>query len=120
MTKHSPHFKIAELDSASFGTNSNGAVAVKTKTVRAKQSGSKKLFNLSDRTNSLLGIQIVGSGAYVPDNVVTNHDLKLSMVLNRAGLSNVQAYFKDVTLLQRWQPATSVQKLQKKQCKMLA
>jgi len=30
----------------------------------------------SQRTNSLLGIQIIGSGSYVPDRVVTNEDLE--------------------------------------------
>ena len=31
---------------------------------------------ISQRTNSLLGVQIVSSGSYVPDNVVTNQDLQ--------------------------------------------
>ncbi len=32
----------------------------------------------SRRTNSLMGVQIIGSGSYVPDNVITNEDLRLS------------------------------------------
>ncbi len=31
---------------------------------------------LSKRTNSLMGVQIVGVGSYVPDNIVTNADLR--------------------------------------------
>src|SRR5262249_14659811 len=30
----------------------------------------------SQRTQSLLGVQIVGTGSYVPDNIVTNADLQ--------------------------------------------
>ena len=35
-----------------------------------------KLFNLSRRTNSLLGVQIVGVGSYVPEQIVTNEQLE--------------------------------------------
>lgn len=39
--------------------------------------GSKKsLFRRSDRVNSLMGVQIIGSGIYVPDLVVTNAQLE--------------------------------------------
>ena len=31
---------------------------------------------ISKRTNSLMGVQIVGSGSYVPDNIITNADLR--------------------------------------------
>ena len=31
---------------------------------------------LSKRTNSLMGVQIIGVGSYVPDNIVTNADLR--------------------------------------------
>ncbi len=76
MPHSSPHFQIAGTDSASCGLSTHGVVTVREKTAATKTSGSKKLFNLSDRTNSLLGIQIVGSGAYVPEQIVTNHDLE--------------------------------------------
>ncbi|VAX36279.1 3-oxoacyl-[acyl-carrier-protein] synthase, KASIII, partial [hydrothermal vent metagenome] len=76
MPHSSPHFQIAGTDSASCKLSTHGVVAVREKTVATKMSGSQKLFNLSDRTNSLLGIQIVGSGAYVPEKIVTNHDLE--------------------------------------------
>jgi 3-oxoacyl-[acyl-carrier-protein] synthase III len=33
-------------------------------------------FKLSRKTYSLMGVQIVGTGSYVPENVVTNEDLK--------------------------------------------
>jgi 3-oxoacyl-[acyl-carrier-protein] synthase III len=42
----------------------------------AEQQKPKKLFNLSRRTNSLLGVQIVASGAYVPERVVTNEQIE--------------------------------------------
>src|SRR5262245_16145908 len=38
-------------------------------TVRATQS------RLLDRTRSLMGVQIIGLGSYVPDQVITNDDL---------------------------------------------
>ncbi len=33
------------------------------------------VFTLRRKTCSLMGVQIVGTGSYVPDNVVTNADL---------------------------------------------
>lgn len=44
------------------------------------------------RTRSLTGIQILGSGRYLPENVVTNHDLQVShgfdpeWIVNRTGI----------------------------------
>jgi 3-oxoacyl-[acyl-carrier-protein] synthase-3 len=44
------------------------------------------------RTCSLTGVQILGTGSYLPDNVVTNHDLHESLgfdadwILNRTGI----------------------------------
>jgi 3-oxoacyl-[acyl-carrier-protein] synthase III len=37
---------------------------------------SSSVFTLRRKTSSLLGVQIVGTGSYVPDNVVTNEDLR--------------------------------------------
>src|SRR4029078_9282689 len=34
------------------------------------------VFTLHRKTSSLLGVQIVGTGSYVPDNIVTNEDLR--------------------------------------------
>ncbi len=44
------------------------------------------------RTRTLTGVQILGTGHYVPDNVVTNHDLQVShgfdpeWIVNRTGI----------------------------------
>jgi 3-oxoacyl-[acyl-carrier-protein] synthase-3 len=45
------------------------------------------------RTRTLTGVQILGSGRYLPDNVVTNHDLQVShgfdpeWIVNRTGIT---------------------------------
>ena len=48
--------------------------------------------HLAPRTRTLTGVQILGSGSYVPDNVVTNLDLQDSLgfdpewIVNRTGI----------------------------------
>ncbi len=73
MHQGSPHFPVDGTDAVV----ADSRVGVRRKTeqkstsaVARKNNG--KLFNLSQRTNSLLGVQIIGSGSYVPDQVVTN------------------------------------------------
>ncbi|MCA9040421.1 MAG: ketoacyl-ACP synthase III [Planctomycetaceae bacterium] len=92
-----PHFRAGELvvESSSAGYHSS---AVKTKTKPKKRTEqvesrtkiridppvsrpepkeeSRPLFKLSERTNQLLGVQIAGTGSYVPDRVVTNEELE--------------------------------------------
>ncbi|MAT14918.1 MAG: 3-oxoacyl-ACP synthase [Planctomyces sp.] len=96
-----PHFRAGDLetDSSSAGYQS-AAVTTKTKPrprtdqvgIRTKlridppvarpetssdsQSDSRPLFKLSPRTNQLLGVQIVGTGSYVPERIVTNEELE--------------------------------------------
>lgn len=41
-----------------------------------KQPESESVGRWSQRTQSLLGVQVVGTGSYVPDNIVTNADLQ--------------------------------------------
>jgi 3-oxoacyl-[acyl-carrier-protein] synthase III len=43
---------------------------------KATSTDASRPFKLSKRTNSLLGIQIVGCGSYVPDNIITNEQLE--------------------------------------------
>ncbi|MGH7128183.1 MAG: 3-oxoacyl-ACP synthase III family protein [Planctomycetaceae bacterium] len=50
------------------------AVATRERPTEKLNSGS--LFNLSRRTNTLLGVQVVASGSYVPERVVTNRELE--------------------------------------------
>ena len=38
------------------------------------EKGSRTLF--TRRTQSLLGVQVISTGSYVPENVVTNEDLR--------------------------------------------
>ncbi|MEX0717266.1 MAG: beta-ketoacyl-ACP synthase III [Planctomycetaceae bacterium] len=52
-------------------------IAVAQKTVEpACEKSAAKVFQLSQRTNSLLGVRIVACGGYVPERVVTNADLE--------------------------------------------
>ena len=49
-------------------------------------------FHVEPRTRSLMGVQILGTGSYVPDNVISNHDLREShgfdpeWIVNRTGI----------------------------------
>ena len=49
-------------------------------------------FHIAPRTRSLTGVQILGTGSYVPDNVVSNLDLHEShgfdpeWIVNRTGI----------------------------------
>lgn len=73
---------------AETGLGGSTATKIPTKTrVPAQKSGSsrissrtesKQLFKLSERTNSLTGVQIIGTGSYVPERVVTNAELENS------------------------------------------
>lgn len=75
MHRSSPHFDVDGNESSSAEpTGSAVKVAQKARTASRKSTG--KLFSNSHRTNSLLGVQVVSCGAYVPDNIVTNADLE--------------------------------------------
>jgi len=76
MHQSSPHFRTdsSNTSTAQTALQSAGGVATKTKVVAQKNAG--KLFTLSRRTNSLLGVQIAACGSYVPELVVTNEDLE--------------------------------------------
>ncbi|MBW3539319.1 MAG: ketoacyl-ACP synthase III [Planctomycetes bacterium] len=82
MEQGSPHFPLDSFetsrspDGAPAGGHGGVALARKTRAVAEKSAG--KLFRGSRRTNSLLGVQIVASGAYVPDRIVTNAELEAS------------------------------------------
>jgi len=74
MHEISPHFQVDS--SVPLNLNSDSATSVQVAKVAQAvgEKSSNKLF--SQRTNSLLGVQIVSSGSYVPDQVVTNADLQ--------------------------------------------
>jgi len=75
MYENSPHFRTDALEGAAPQTAADGRVtAVKTAVGRKKKSG--KVFQLSRRTNTLLGVQIIATGSYVPPRVVTNEELE--------------------------------------------
>jgi 3-oxoacyl-[acyl-carrier-protein] synthase-3 len=76
MHEGSPHFRADAGNASRSETTSAASVAVGQKTRAVEKQKPQKLFNLSRRTNSLLGIQIVASGAYVPENIVTNEQLE--------------------------------------------
>ena len=78
MQRPSPHFPVESITSRGHSSPDSPQAGVIAKTVTESRStdreNTRKVF--SQRTNSLLGIQIVGSGSYVPDQVVTNEDLQ--------------------------------------------
>ncbi len=76
MHQRSPHFDPTRLQNLETMPTIEAPVAVARKTQAANQQSSGKLFTVSQRTHSLLGVQVVSCGAYVPENVVTNEDLQ--------------------------------------------
>ena len=78
MQRNSPHFPVESINSQGRSSPDSEQVQVVTKTSietsPTDRKSARKVF--SQRTNSLLGIQILASGSYVPDQVVTNEDLQ--------------------------------------------
>lgn len=78
MQRNSPHFPVESINSQGRSSPDSEQVQVVTKTSietsPIDRKSARKVF--SQRTNSLLGIQILASGSYVPDQVVTNEDLQ--------------------------------------------
>ncbi|HCK52912.1 MAG TPA: ketoacyl-ACP synthase III [Planctomycetaceae bacterium] len=78
MQRPSPHFPVESTTSQGHSPSDSPQASVVTKTSTkspaSHRKSARKVF--SQRTNSLLGIQIVASGSYVPDQVVTNEDLQ--------------------------------------------
>jgi len=64
---------------------------------------------ISQRTNSLLGVQIVSSGSYVPDNVVTNQDLQ-----ERFGFNNAREFWNVDMPHRKWPPVICATKRHRK------
>lgn len=76
MYRSSPHFNVDGVESTQAQSTQPASVGVNQATRLSARKGNGRLFTLSERTNSLLGVQIVGSGAYVPETVVTNEYLE--------------------------------------------
>ena len=71
-----PHFRPGGNTAGTDQALRNGSVAVQTATRPTTRKSSGTLFKLSQRTSSLPGVQILASGSYVPDEIVTNADLE--------------------------------------------
>lgn len=76
MHEGSPHFPAHGLDSVLQRLELEGQGSVRTKTAVAPARESAVTFRPSLRTQSLLGVQVVGSGAYVPERIVPNAELE--------------------------------------------
>lgn len=60
----------------SNGVAAATAVAEAATATRKPTERAGKLFQPSERTQSLMGVQVVGTGSYVPDHVVSNAELE--------------------------------------------
>lgn len=81
MHDRSPHFQFENAESSGQSPGRPHPVTVRSRGsdgahTSAGKKNAGKLFTLSHRTNSLLGVQVVGTGAYVPHRIVTNADLE--------------------------------------------
>ena len=76
MHQGSPHFPTGNVPDAALRSAESALVAVGLQQRPAEQEKPKSLFTVSRRTSSLLGVQIVATGAYVPQDVVTNERLE--------------------------------------------
>lgn len=76
MHQGAPHFQADGPGNVASEAALERPRGVTTKTRSIAEKNASKLFTLSQRTNSLLGVQIVSCGSYVPELVVTNEDLE--------------------------------------------
>src|SRR3990172_7640917 len=76
MHHSSPHFEVGGAATTATESTVTTAVGSRASAAAAETKNTGKLFTLQRRTNSLLGVQILATGSYVPDNVVTNSDLE--------------------------------------------
>lgn len=73
-----------QAEATNTGTPLSDAELARLKTISDKSNSAGNLETsrstlFSQRTQTLLGVQIVGTGGYVPENVVTNADLEASV-----------------------------------------
>lgn len=73
MPTRRPHISITSLTDTTDLSSDTVAVQVQSTTSTRNQN---QVFRRSSRTQSLLGIQILGTGSYVPERVVTNESLE--------------------------------------------
>lgn len=77
MHQASPHLDLENVASPTSMLPVPSEVSpVRTRSVKTLQKSSRKVFNVSPRINTLLGVQISATGAYVPERVVTNEELE--------------------------------------------
>jgi len=76
MHQGSPSIPVDGHESSVTRARAQATVAPQQQTPTDAKKSSRKLFTLSQRTNSLLGVQIIATGGYVPDVVVTNEQLE--------------------------------------------
>ena len=73
MPPRRPHISIDSLTDTADLSSETVAVRVQSKSSSRNQN---QVFRRSSRTQSLLGIQILGTGSYVPERVVSNESLE--------------------------------------------
>jgi 3-oxoacyl-[acyl-carrier-protein] synthase-3 len=73
MPAQRPHISVNSLTDTIDLSNETVTVRVQSNTSTRNQN---QVFRRSSRTQSLLGIQILGTGSYVPERVVTNESLE--------------------------------------------
>lgn len=76
MHQNSPHFRMEAPETAVAGSAGSILTQTATQVATATTRKTQNVFTLSRRTNTLLGVQIIATGSYVPDHVVSNQELE--------------------------------------------
>ena len=76
MHDSSLQFPVGGVSSSVLEPVSHDSASSVPRKAAAQNKNPSPLFKLSRRTNSLLGVEVVATGSYVPETVVTNADLE--------------------------------------------
>eukprot|EP01025_Chloroclados_australasicus_P023904 TRINITY_DN24090_c0_g1_i1.p1 TRINITY_DN24090_c0_g1~~TRINITY_DN24090_c0_g1_i1.p1 ORF type:complete len:123 (+),score=15.60 TRINITY_DN24090_c0_g1_i1:212-580(+) len=68
---------VSLVDTVKIEQHASSVQSAEAKKQPAQETSRSTLF--SQRTQTLLGVQILGTGAYVPEKIVTNDDLQTSV-----------------------------------------
>jgi len=72
---HQPHIPLTN-ETTGASPDRSSSVGVSVRSITQDKRDSSPVFRRSQRIQSLLGVQILSTGSYVPDRIVTNQELE--------------------------------------------